>query len=120
LEAALELKAKKLEVFRDSLLIICQVKGEWQTKDEKLNLYQNYLLRLANEFKEIKFTHISRDKNQFVDVLATLASMTQVDAKSKIQPIDIEVRSLQAHCCLIEESPDGKPWYNDIKKFLQH
>jgi len=120
LEAALELKAKKLEVFGDSLLIICQVKGEWQTKDEKLKLYQNYLLRLANEFEEIKFTHISRDKNQFADALATLASMTQVDAKSKIQPIDIEVRSFQAHCCLIEDSLDGKPWYNDIKKFLQH
>jgi len=74
-------------------------------------------LRLANEFEEIKFTHISRDKNQFVDVLATLASMTQVDAKSKIQPIDIEVRSLQAHCCLIEESPDGKPWYKTSRSF---
>jgi len=73
LEAALELKAKKLKVFGDSLLIICQVKGEWQTKDEKLKLYQNYLLRLANEFEEIKFTHISRDKNQFADALATLA-----------------------------------------------
>jgi ribonuclease HI len=115
LEVALELKAKKLEVFGDSLLIICQVKGEWQTKDEKLKLYQNYLLRSANEFEEIKFTHISRDKNQFVDALATLASMTQVDIRSKIQPIDIEVRSFQAHCCLIEESPDGKPWYNDIE-----
>jgi ribonuclease HI len=120
LEVALELKAKKLEVFGDSLLIICQVKGEWQTKDEKLKLYQNYLLRSANEFEEIKFTHISRDKNQFVDALATLASMTQVDIRSKIQPIDIEVRSFQAHCCLIEESPDKKQWYNDIKKFLQH
>ncbi|XP_061960352.1 uncharacterized protein LOC133681211 [Populus nigra] len=120
LEATLELKANKLEVFGDSLLIICQVKGEWQTKDEKLKLYQNYLLRLANEFEEIKFTHISRDKNQFADALTTLDSMTQVDIRSKIQPIDIEVRSFQAHCCLIEESPDGKPWYNDIKKFLQH
>ena len=29
LEAALELKVKKLEVFGDSMLIICQVKGEW-------------------------------------------------------------------------------------------
>ncbi|XP_011016316.1 PREDICTED: uncharacterized protein LOC105119820, partial [Populus euphratica] len=86
LEAALELKAKKLEVFGDSLLIIYQVKVEWKTKDEKLKLYQSYLLRLANEFEEIKFTHISRDKNQFADALATLASMTQVDAKRPINP----------------------------------
>jgi ribonuclease HI len=84
LEAALEIKAKKLEVLRDSLLIICQVKGEWQTKDEKLKLYQNYLLKLASEFEEIKFTHISRDKKKFVDALATLASMTQVNTRSKI------------------------------------
>jgi len=52
--------------------------------------------------------------------LATLASMTQVVTRNEIQPIDILVRSFQVHSCLIEESPDGKPWYNDIKKFLQH
>jgi ribonuclease HI len=62
LEAALELKVKKLEVFRDSMLIICQVKKGWQTNDEKLKPYQNYLLKLANEFEEIKFTHMSIDK----------------------------------------------------------
>ena len=28
LEAALEMKIKKLDVYRDSMLIICQVKGE--------------------------------------------------------------------------------------------
>jgi len=54
---------KKLDVYGDSSLIICQVKGEEQTKDEKLESYQDYLSRLANEFEEIKFTHISRDKN---------------------------------------------------------
>jgi len=52
------------------------VKGEWQTEDEKLKFYKDYLSKLANEFEEIKFTHISRDKNQFVDALATLALMT--------------------------------------------
>jgi len=34
LEAALELKIKKIDVYGDSMLIICQVKGEWQTKGE--------------------------------------------------------------------------------------
>jgi len=120
LEAVLELKVKKLEVFMDSLLIICQVKWEWQTKDKKLKPYQKYLLKLANEFEEIKFIHINRDKNQFVDALTTLALMTQVVTQWKIQPIDIEVKDLQAHCCIIEESLDGKLWYSDIKRFLQY
>jgi ribonuclease HI len=34
------LNIKKLDVYGDSMLIICQVKGEWQKKDEKLRLYQ--------------------------------------------------------------------------------
>jgi hypothetical protein len=73
-------------------LIIYQVNGEWQTKDEKLKFYKDYLSKLANEFEEIKFTHISKDKNQFVDALTTLASMTQINIGSRIQPISIEIR----------------------------
>jgi hypothetical protein len=97
----------KFEVYRDSLLIIFQVKGEWKTKDEKLKPYQNYLLRLANEFEEIKFNLMSRDKNEFVDALVTLDLMTQIVIRGKIQPINIEVRNLQAYYCTIEESLDG-------------
>jgi len=40
LEVVLKLNIKKLDVYGDSMLIICQVKGEWQKKDEKLRLYQ--------------------------------------------------------------------------------
>jgi len=39
LEAVLELKIKEIDVYEDSMLIICQVKGEWQTKEEKLRSY---------------------------------------------------------------------------------
>ena len=62
---------------------------------------------------------MSRDKNQFANALATLASMVQIVAKEKIYPIDIKVRNHQAHCYTLEESPDGEPWYSDIKKFIQ-
>jgi hypothetical protein len=40
LEAALEMNIRKIDVYGDSMLIICQVKGEWQTKEEKLRPYQ--------------------------------------------------------------------------------
>jgi hypothetical protein len=40
LEGALELKIKILDIYGDSMLIICQVKGEFQTKIEKLRPYQ--------------------------------------------------------------------------------
>ena len=33
------MKIKKLNVYGDSMLIICQVKGKWKIKDENLKPY---------------------------------------------------------------------------------
>jgi hypothetical protein len=82
----------------------------------KLRSYQDYLLTLANKFDEIKFTHMSRYKNQFVDALATLTLMTHINIGGKIQSINIEVKNSQAHYCSLEETTNEKPWYNDIMR----
>jgi hypothetical protein len=37
---------------------------------------------------------MSREKNQFGDALATLASMTQIVTRGRIQLINIEVKNL--------------------------
>jgi len=100
LEPALELKIKKLDIYGDSMLIIFHVKGEWQTKDEKLRPNQEYLSKLVKEFDEIKFTHMGRNKNQFVDALTILAFMEKIDYGNKVQPIFIEVRKSLAHYLL--------------------
>ena len=119
LEDALEMKIKKLDVYGDSMLIICQVKGEWQTKEEKLKPYQEYLSSLLGNFEEIKFTHLGREGNHFADALATLAAMATIDLGHRVQPVHIDIRNNPAYCYSIEEEIDGKPWYYDIKNFVQ-
>jgi hypothetical protein len=59
--------------------------------------YQEYLSKLAESFDEIEFTHLGRDKNQFADTLATLASMATIGGGAKIQPIGIKIRNYLAH-----------------------
>jgi ribonuclease HI len=120
LEAALELNIRRIDVYGVSMLIICQVKGEWQTKEEKLRLYQEYMSKLAGEFKELEFTHLGREGNQFADALATLAAMDRIDFGRKVQPVHIDIRNNLAHCCSIEGEIDGNPWYYDIKNFVQN
>jgi ribonuclease HI len=119
LEAALEMKIRKVDVYGDSMLIICQVKGEWQTKEEKLRPYQEYLSTLLDDFEEIKFTHLGREGNHFVDALATLAAMATIDLGYRVQPVHIDIRNNPAYCYSIEGEIDGKPWYYDIKNFVQ-
>ena len=47
-------------------------------------LYQEYLSKLAKEFDEIKFTHIRKYKNQFVDTLATLTFIAKIDLEHSV------------------------------------
>ncbi|KAJ9159361.1 hypothetical protein P3X46_024870 [Hevea brasiliensis] len=113
------MKVRKLEVYGDSALIIYQVKGEWQTKDPKLIPYQKYLLALIKRFEEISFTHLSHDKNQFADALATLAVMAQMEEGQVTQVLQIQARSEPAYCFMIEEETDGRPWYHDIQVYVK-
>jgi hypothetical protein len=111
---------RKINVYGDSILIICQVKGKRQTKDEKLRPYQKYLFKLAREFKEIKFTHLVREGNHFADALVTLAFMARIDFGHKVQSVRINIRNNPAHCCSVEREIAGNPWYYDIKNFIQN
>ncbi|PKI49204.1 hypothetical protein CRG98_030393 [Punica granatum] len=118
LQAAIDFKVKELEVFGDSMLTIFQTLGQWKTKDAKLVPYHEYLEELAKSFKKISFTYTPRAKNQFADALATLTSMAGISEGNTIEPLEIKVAQGPAHCNAIEAS-EAKPWYEDIKNFLQ-
>jgi hypothetical protein len=104
---------------KSPILIICQVKGKRQTKDEKLGPYQEYLSKLAREVEEIKFTHLGMEGKHFVDTLVTLTSMARIDFGHKVQPVHIDIRNNPSHGCSVEREIDGNPWYYDIKNFIQ-
>ncbi|RVW53332.1 Retrovirus-related Pol polyprotein from transposon 297 [Vitis vinifera] len=59
--------------------------------------------------------------NQFVDALATLASVIDIPAYTIVRLLLIESRSVPAYCCLIDdvELDDGLPWYHDIYQILK-
>ncbi|XP_050877297.1 uncharacterized protein LOC127081051, partial [Lathyrus oleraceus] len=120
IEAAIDLRIKILEVCGDSALVIYQVKGEWETRDTKLIPYRAYVMELIKYFDEITFRHIPRTENQIADALAMLASMYQVRFHNEAPLIQIERKVEPAYCQSVEEEADGKPWFHEIKCFLQN
>uniref|UniRef100_A0A2N9HYU6 RNase H type-1 domain-containing protein n=1 Tax=Fagus sylvatica TaxID=28930 RepID=A0A2N9HYU6_FAGSY len=125
LQAALEFGAYELEVYGDSLLIVSQTNGEWQARDPKLIPYQRYISRLVPKFKYVTFTYTPRAHNHFADALATLASLIKLAEGDDVRPLRIETRDIPAYCVCVEECMnveaeiDNKPWYYDIKRFVQ-
>ena len=71
-------------------------------------------------FYELRYIHLPKAENQFVDVLATLASVIEIPTGVTVQPLLIETRSAPAYFCLIGdiEDQDELPWYHDIYQFL--
>ncbi|XP_075101683.1 uncharacterized protein LOC142177117 [Nicotiana tabacum] len=114
----IDMNIKKLFVIGDFDLLIHQVQGEWSTKKVNILPYLHCVKELCKKFTKIEFMHVPRIQNEFVDALATLLSMIQHPDKNYTDPIEIEIKDQHAYCFHVNEEPDGKPWYHDIKKFL--
>ena len=83
--------------------------GEWETRDSKLVLYQEFIKKLIEQLEDITFKHLPHEKNYLADALATMAPMFKVKANAEAQLVKLEVRESQAHCVCIQEEPDRNP-----------
>ncbi|XP_047258280.1 uncharacterized protein LOC124890494, partial [Capsicum annuum] len=92
------------------------VRGELAIKNSKITPYVELVQELCRRFKDIDFRHIPRIQNEFADALATISSMIQYPNLSYIDPLEISLKEQPVHCIHVEEDPDGKPWYYEIKR----
>ncbi|XP_043725653.1 uncharacterized protein LOC122672224 [Telopea speciosissima] len=115
LEAAMALEIKKLRIYGDSSIMICQTQGKWKTKDEKLKPYQEHLENLIKSFNEITFEYLPRDNNRFTDALATLASMVECTPDTQVHPFLVDRRHGPAYEELVNALiADGRLWFAPI------
>ncbi|XP_070028813.1 uncharacterized protein [Nicotiana sylvestris] len=94
------------------------VQGEWDTKNTKILPYLYHVQELMKRFTKIEFKHVPRIQNEFVDTLATLASMIHHLDKNFIDPILVRIYSQPAYYGHVEEETGGNPWFHNIKEYL--
>ena len=69
-----EVKAEAIEIFGDSQLIINQLIGLYECKEDTLRGYYDECQRLLREFPHVSFQHVPRAQNQEANRLAQSAS----------------------------------------------
>ena len=76
---------------------------------------------MIENFEDLKYIHLLRAQNQFVDALATLASIVDIPTNVIVHPLLIDTRFGPAYCHLIDETKvqDDLPWFHDIHQFLK-
>ena len=80
LKSAIQMKAAELLVYSDSQLVVNQVSGIYEAKDDRMAKYQALVRDHIKQFEAIRVQRIGRDENGRADELAGLASM--VDSTS--------------------------------------
>ena len=70
---------KSVRVFSDSRLVINQVNGEFEAKDERMQGYLSQVKCLQSEFDSFDLLHIPRNGNAHADSLAMLATSSAQD-----------------------------------------
>ncbi|XP_013739457.3 uncharacterized protein LOC106442301 [Brassica napus] len=121
LTLAHQLGAENIQVFGDSQLIINQVQGEYQAKDDSMIQYLAVAQRLIKKFKSCKLTQIPREQNSQADDLANLGSAHEMNRQMSI-PLPL----LQWRATL-EEPPseevsaleEGETWMTPLIRYLE-
>ena len=70
---------KSVKVFSDSRLVVGQVKGEFEVKDERMQGYLSQVKCLQSKFDSFDLLHIPRTGNAHADSLAMLATSSAQD-----------------------------------------
>nr|XP_023900876.1 uncharacterized protein LOC112012715 [Quercus suber] len=81
LELAKSVEADSVLVLGDSQLVISQVNGTCDAKEDRMKRYLKKVLRLMKKFREANFVQIPREENMEADTLAKEASANEAMGK---------------------------------------
>jgi len=74
-----------LTVRSDSLLLVCQMRGEYRVKHPGLQVLHAEAQRLATELGHVRFVHVRREENTHADLLANKAMDDQEKTEGRRQ-----------------------------------
>ncbi|XP_023915070.1 uncharacterized protein LOC112026614 [Quercus suber] len=79
-----ELGARNLLVQNDSKLVIGQIKGEYEAKEERMKKYLKLTKHLTKEFEKVEFIQIPRSQNRAADEVSKIASSEETESKTDL------------------------------------
>ena len=74
IDLAIFVSSEKIIIRSDSQLVVGQVNGEYETRDQRMTKYVNMVNLGLGNFVAWRLEHISRDSNEKADTLAAVAA----------------------------------------------
>ena len=120
LRVAIEMDAQSILVYSDSQLVVNQVNGEFEAREERMQEYLGMVKALIPRFQYFQISHIPRGENVAADSLARLASSLETSsAEPTLIGHQLERSKLNAETGNINCVNSGPNWMTPIHTFLQ-
>ena len=110
---------KSIKLFSDSRLVVGQVKGEFEAKDERMQGYLNQVKFLQLKFDSFNLLHIPRSGNAHADSLAMLATSLAQHLPRIILVEDLYKPTETRETAQIHQIRVGPSWMDFIIRFLR-
>ncbi|XP_075659122.1 uncharacterized protein LOC142629003 [Castanea sativa] len=115
------LGGEMVEFYCDSRLIVGQVNGEFEARDERMKKYLNRVKEVLGMFKNFKVRQIPRGQNVHADSLAMLATSLGSKLPRTVMVEDLMSSSLAGVPTIgIHSIHVGPSWKDPIVAFLEH
>ena len=110
---------KSIKLFSDSRLIVGQVRGEFEAKDERMQRYLSQVKSMQSKFDSFDLLHVPRSGNAHADSLAMLATSSAQDLPRVILVEDLYKPSRTRDTVQINQIRGGPSWMDSIIQFLK-
>nr|XP_023901139.1 uncharacterized protein LOC112012992 [Quercus suber] len=109
--------ARNLLVQNDSKLVIGQIKGEYEAKEERMQKYLKLTKHLTKEFEKVEFIQIPRSQNRAADEVSKIASSEGTESKTDLMMEIQKNPSIEEILTFAVRSESS--WMTPIMSFLQ-
>ena len=111
---------KSVRVFSDLRLVVSQVKGEFEAKDERMQGYLSQVKCLQSKFESFDLLHIPRSGNAHADSLTMLATSSTQNLSRVILVEDLyKPTKTRKETARIPQIRAGPSWMDSIIQFLR-
>ena len=111
---------KTVKMFLDLRLVVGQVKGELEARDERMQGYLSQVRHLQSRFESFRLLHVPRSGNTHVDSLATLATSSTQSLPRVILIEDLcKPTEVRGEVVYIHQVRVGPSWMDPIVLYLR-
>ena len=110
---------KSIKLFSDLRLVVGQVRGEFDAKDERMQGYLSQVKSMQSNFDSFDLLHVPRSGNAHADSLAMLTTSSAQDLPRVILVEDLYKPSGTVDTVEINQVRAGPSWMDPIMQFLK-